>query len=48
MYDEEWDVLMFQKYLNTGTFAIIWVLLLMVVGYIVFSKYLVCLLSLKI
>ena len=45
MYDEEWDVLMFQEYLENDTFIIIWVLLLMIVGYVIFSKYLTCLLS---
>ena len=45
VYDEEWDILMFEEYLGSGVIIVIWQLLTMVIGFIVFSKYLVCLLA---
>ena len=47
VYDEEWDYLMFQEYVGSGVMIVIWMLLIMIVGHIVFSKYLTCLLSQK-
>ena len=47
VYDEEWDYLMFQEYVGSGMIIVIWMLFTMVVGYIIFSRYLTCLLSEK-
>ena len=45
VYDEEWDFLMFQEYLGSGVIIVIWQLLAMVIGFIIFSRYLACLLA---
>ena len=47
VYDEEWDYLMFQEYVGSGMIIVVWMLFTMVVGYIIFSRYLTCLLSEK-
>ena len=47
VYDEEWDYLMFQEYVGSGILIVIWMLLLMIVGFVIFSRYLTCLLSQK-
>ena len=45
LYDEEWDVLMFQEYRGSGVSIVIWQSMSMVVGYIIFSGFLTCALS---
>ena len=45
LYDEEWDVLMFQEYRGSGVSIIIWQSMSMVIGYIIFSGFLTCSLS---
>ena len=45
LYDEEWDVLMFQEYIGSGAIIVIWQSMSMVIGYIIFSKFLTCVLS---
>jgi hypothetical protein len=43
IYDEEWDIFMFQEYLGSGFLAVFWIFVLLIVGLIMFSKYLMCL-----
>ena len=45
LYDEEWDVLMFQEYRGSGVSIVVWQNMSMVVGYIIFSRFLTCILS---
>ena len=45
LYDEEWDVLMFQEYRGSGVSIVIWQSLSMVIGYIIFSGFLTCAIS---
>ena len=41
VYDEEWDILMFQEYRGVNKISIPCLLITMFVGYIVFTKYFV-------
>ncbi len=43
-YNEEWDFLMFQQYLGSGALVVIWQLISIVVGLMLFSKYFMALL----
>ena len=43
-YNEEWDYLMFQQYLGSGALIVIWQLISICVGLILFSKYFMALL----
>ena len=45
VYDEEWDILMFQEYLGSGILIVVWQSLSMIIGYIIFSQFLTCALS---
>ena len=38
VFNEEWDVFMFQEYVGSGIIAILWGLLTMIFGYLIFSK----------
>ena len=46
-YDEEWDFLLFQEYAGSGVIVVIWMIVAMIVGFIIFSRYMTCLLSQK-
>lgn len=43
-YNEEWDYLMFQQYLGGGSLLVIWQLISILVGLLIFSKYFMALL----
>jgi hypothetical protein len=43
VYNEEWDIFMFQQYPGCKIVIIIWQLISMIVGFLLFSKYLMCL-----
>ena len=45
VYDEEWDIRMFQEYLGSGIVSVVWQILSMIIGYIILSRYLTCVLS---
>ena len=38
-FNEEWDYLTFQQYLGSGALIVIWQLISLVVGLVLFSKY---------
>lgn len=42
---EDWDTLMFQEYLGSGVQIILWQIIVMIIGFIIFSKYLICILA---
>lgn len=44
-YDEEWDYLMFKEYVGSGVGIVIWKTILMFIGYILFTRYVLCALS---
>ena len=43
-FNEEWDYLMFEQYLGSGVLIVIWQLVSLIVGLILFSKYFMALL----
>lgn len=43
IYDEEWDIFMFQQYVDSGALAVIWVSVILILGLIMFTKYMMCL-----
>lgn len=43
-YNEEWDWFLFEQYLSQNAWIVIWVLILMVIGLQVLSKYFMALL----
>ena len=45
VYNEEWDYLMFQEYVGSGTLIVIWQIIILIVGMLFFSKHLLCLLA---
>lgn len=45
VFNEEWDMFMFEEYVGSGIEVIIWELLTMTFGYLIFSKYLVGMLT---
>lgn len=47
-YNEEWDYLMFQQYLGGGVLVVIWQLLSITIGLVLFSKYFMAELMVKI
>ena len=46
-YNEEWDYLMFQQYLGGGALVVIWQLLSITIGLVLFSKYFMALLMVE-
>lgn len=43
-YNEEWDYIMFEQYLGGGALVVIWQLISICVGLLLFSKYFMALL----
>lgn len=46
-YNEEWDYLMFEQYLGGGVLVVIWQLLSITIGLVLFSKYFMALLMVE-